>query len=80
MRQTTQALDSIETVSPTPFEVKNEALEDGVLAFTVHGELDLNTAPELERPLEEALSADGERLDPDRPLRLRVHRLDRASP
>jgi len=43
-------------VSPTPFEVKNEALDDGVLAFAVKGELDLNTAPELDRPLEEALA------------------------
>ena len=45
-------------MSPTPFEVQNEELEDGVRAFAVRGELDLNTAPELERPLEEAL-ADG---------------------
>ena len=51
MRQTTQALDSIASVSPSPFEVKDEALEDGILAFTVKGELDLNTAPELDRPL-----------------------------
>ena len=58
MRQTTQALDSIASVSPSPFEVKNEALEDGVLAFTVNGELDLNTAPQLDEPLEAALSAD----------------------
>jgi anti-sigma B factor antagonist len=58
VRQTTQALDSIASVSPSPFEVKNEALEDGVLAFTVNGELDLNTAPQLDKPLEEALSAD----------------------
>jgi anti-sigma B factor antagonist len=43
-------------VSPTPFEVNNEALDDGVLAFAVKGELDLNTAPELDRPLEEALA------------------------
>jgi anti-sigma B factor antagonist len=43
-------------VIPTPFEVKDEELEDGVRVFTVVGELDLNTAPELERPLEETLS------------------------
>jgi anti-sigma B factor antagonist len=43
-------------VSPTPFQVKNEALDGGVLVFAVKGELDLNTAPELDRPLEEALS------------------------
>jgi anti-sigma B factor antagonist len=44
-------------VSPTPFEVRNEALDDGVLAFAVRGELDLHTAPELDGPLEDALSA-----------------------
>jgi anti-anti-sigma factor len=43
-------------VNPTPFEVKNEALDDGVLAFNVKGELDLNTAPELDVPLQDALS------------------------
>jgi anti-anti-sigma factor len=43
-------------VSPTPFEVNDEALEDGVLAFAVKGELDLNTAPELDGPLEDALA------------------------
>ena len=48
-------------MSPTPFEVSNEALDDGVLAFAVRGELDLHTAPELDRPLENALS---ERADP----------------
>jgi anti-sigma B factor antagonist len=56
VRQTTRGTDSIETVIPTPFEVRDEALEDGVRVFTVVGELDLNTAPELERPLEETLS------------------------
>jgi anti-anti-sigma factor len=60
VRQTTQALDSIASVSPSPFEVKDEALEDGVLTFTVNGELDLNTAPQLDKPLEEALSANGD--------------------
>lgn len=42
-------------MSPTPFEVKNEALDGGVLTFAVKGELDLNTAPELDGPLEKAL-------------------------
>ena len=42
-------------MSPTPFEVKNESLEGGVLTFAVQGELDLNTAPELDEPLERAL-------------------------
>ena len=42
-------------MSPVPFEVRNESLEDGVHTFKVVGELDLNTAPELEEPLESAL-------------------------
>jgi anti-sigma B factor antagonist len=45
-------------VNPTPFEVKNEAIEDGVRILTVQGELDLNTAPGLEAPLEEAIAGD----------------------
>jgi anti-sigma B factor antagonist len=45
-------------VAPTPFDVRNETLENGIRAFTVSGELDLNTAPDLERPLEGAI-ADG---------------------
>jgi anti-sigma B factor antagonist len=45
-------------VVPTPFDVRNEELENGIRAITVSGELDLNTAPELERPLEQAI-ADG---------------------
>jgi anti-sigma B factor antagonist len=47
-------------VNPTPFEVKNVAIEDGVRILTVQGELDLNTAPGLEAPLEEALAGDGD--------------------
>jgi anti-anti-sigma factor len=43
-------------VSPVPFEVESEKLEDGIRAFTVRGELDMNTAPELEQKLEDALS------------------------
>jgi anti-anti-sigma factor len=43
-------------VTPTPFEVKNEALDGGIFAFAVRGELDLNTAPELDGPLEEVLA------------------------
>jgi anti-sigma B factor antagonist len=46
-------------VSPVPFEVESEELEDGIHAFTVHGELDMNTAPELERQLEQALADSG---------------------
>jgi anti-sigma B factor antagonist len=44
-------------VSPVPFEVVSEELEDGIRMFSVRGELDMNTAPELERNLDAALSA-----------------------
>jgi anti-sigma B factor antagonist len=40
-------------VNPVPFEVQREELEDGIRAFTVRGELDMNTAPELEDSLGE---------------------------
>jgi anti-sigma B factor antagonist len=43
-------------VSPVPFEVVSEELEDGVRTFTVRGELDMNTAPELEQAIDAALS------------------------
>jgi stage II sporulation protein AA (anti-sigma F factor antagonist) len=43
-------------VIPVPFEVESEELGDGIRAFTVRGELDMNTAPELERQLEDALA------------------------
>lgn len=43
-------------MSPTPFEVKSEELEGGIQAFAVRGELDMNTAPELERQLETVLA------------------------
>jgi anti-sigma B factor antagonist len=46
-------------VEPVTFEVQTEELEDGIRALTVRGELDMNTAPELERALEKGL-ADGE--------------------
>jgi len=39
-----------------PFDVRGEELEGGVRAFTVRGELDMNTAPELEQALEDALA------------------------
>ncbi len=45
-------------MSPIPFEVQNESLEGGVHTFAVMGELDLNTAPELEGPLEAAIDGD----------------------
>lgn len=41
-------------MSPVPFEVESEDLDAGIRAFTVRGELDMNTAPELERKLGEA--------------------------
>ncbi len=44
-------------MGPIPFEIKSEELEGGVKAFTVRGELDTNTAPELERQLETVLAA-----------------------
>ncbi len=47
-----------------PFAVESEELEDGIRALTVRGELDMNTAPELERKLNEALS------DPDTSIML----------
>ena len=43
-------------MSPAPFEVTSEVLDDGIQAFTVRGELDMHTAPELERQLEKALA------------------------
>jgi anti-sigma B factor antagonist len=46
-------------VSPVPFEVRSEELDDGVRVFTVRGELDMSTAPELERALEDTLADAG---------------------
>lgn len=43
-------------MTPVPFEVRSEELEDGIRVFTVRGELDMGTAPELERALEGALA------------------------
>lgn len=43
-------------MTATPFEARSEELEGGIRAFTVCGELDMNTAPELERLLEETMS------------------------
>jgi len=43
-------------VSPATFDVVREELEGGIQVFAVRGELDMHTAPELERPLEEAVA------------------------
>ena len=63
-------------VCPAPFEVQSEELEGGVNAFSVRGELDLSTAPQLEPPAGTGELVEGRRRD-DRPLGVRVHRLDR---
>lgn len=44
-------------MNPAPFEVKVGDLENGVRTISVHGELDLSTAPDLEGPLDEALNS-----------------------
>jgi anti-anti-sigma factor len=46
-------------VIPSPFSVESEALDKRVQVLTVRGELDLDTAPQLEGPLEETLSGPG---------------------
>jgi anti-anti-sigma factor len=43
-------------VSPAPFDVRKEQLDGGISAITVQGELDMNTASQLEQRLEEALA------------------------
>jgi anti-anti-sigma factor len=43
-------------LSPAPFKVRSEQ-EDGVFVIAVEGELDMNTATDLERELEGALAA-----------------------
>jgi anti-sigma B factor antagonist len=43
-------------VSPAPFEVESEQREDGIHAIAVRGELDMNTAPELEAEIERILA------------------------
>ena len=44
-------------MNPAPFEVKVGDPENGVQTISVHGELDLSTAPELEVPLDRALES-----------------------
>ncbi len=43
-------------MSPAPFDVHKEQLDGGIDVITVQGELDMNTAPQLEQRLEEALA------------------------
>jgi anti-sigma B factor antagonist len=43
-------------VSPEPFETSAAQLDDGVRVIAVRGELDLNTAPDLDAALEEAVA------------------------
>ena len=40
--------------------MQSEALDGGICVFTVQGELDLDTAPQLEEPLEETLSREND--------------------
>jgi anti-anti-sigma factor len=49
-------------VNPVPFEVQAEELEDGIRTFTVRGELDMNTAPELEESLAQGVTHEGARV------------------
>jgi anti-anti-sigma factor len=44
-------------VNPAPFEATAAQLDDGVRVVAVRGELDLSTASDLERPLEDAVSS-----------------------
>lgn len=46
-------------MNPVPFEVSSEQVEGSIRVFTVRGELDMSTAPELERGLEQALADPG---------------------
>ena len=39
---------------PAPFEVETQEIEGGVTVLTIRGELDMNTAPDLERSLDAA--------------------------
>jgi len=43
-------------VEPTPFEIRREELDEGILAIAVRGELDMDTSPELEKELQQAIA------------------------
>lgn len=44
-------------MNPVPFEVSVSDLDGGIQVIAVRGELDLSTAPDLERPLQGALQS-----------------------
>ena len=46
-------------MSPVPFAVESQELEDGIRAFAVRGELDMSTTPDLQRRLDQALDGGG---------------------
>ncbi|HEX5713336.1 MAG TPA: STAS domain-containing protein [Solirubrobacterales bacterium] len=43
-------------MNPAPFAASSTQIDDGIRVIAVRGELDLSTAPGLERPLEQAVS------------------------
>lgn len=43
-------------MSPAAFDVRKEQLDDGISAVSVRGELDMNTAPQLQQELDELLA------------------------
>lgn len=43
-------------MTSNPFDVRSEELDGGIRALTISGELDLSTAPDLERQLEQAMA------------------------
>jgi anti-sigma B factor antagonist len=51
------ARDERTPVEPTPFDLATER-EEGIAIVAVNGELDLSTAPELERAVDDALDGD----------------------
>jgi anti-anti-sigma factor len=44
-------------MTPIPFEVSTDESDNGVRIVEIRGELDMNTAPELENSLQEATSS-----------------------